>query len=124
MTALLRQVAGAAVLAELADSAAAIEPAIRERPLEDLPELEAWLARVGGLIRVRFAREPHPAPPALEEDRLLTIGEAARRLEVKKAWLYQNHRSLPFTVRLGAQHLRFSASGLRTGSARKRLDRQ
>jgi predicted DNA-binding transcriptional regulator AlpA len=103
-----------ALLAEMAEHTAALEKAVQGCRLEDLPEFEARLARVGALVRLRYVREPFPASaaPAEAGNRLLTVEEAAERLSVKKGWLYQNHASLPFTVRLGAQHLRFSALGL------------
>jgi predicted DNA-binding transcriptional regulator AlpA len=108
----LRAVPGASLLASLAEPASAIEKAVSGAAVGDLPELEAWLARLGGLVRLRYVREPLESSAPPPEDRLLTIEEAAERLSVKKAWLYQNHASLPFTVHLGAQHLRFSSLGL------------
>jgi predicted DNA-binding transcriptional regulator AlpA len=108
----LRAVLGAGLLASLTEPASAIEKAVSGAAIEDLPELEAWLARLGGLVRLRYVREPLEAAAPPPEDRLLTIEEAAERLSVKKAWLYQHHASLPFTVHVGAQHLRFSELGL------------
>ena len=46
------------------------------------------------------------------EDHLLTIEEAAGILRVTTDWLYRHARKLPFTVRPGAGHVRFSRIGL------------
>ena len=46
------------------------------------------------------------------EDRLLTVEEAARKLAVSDDWLYRHADKLPFTVRIGDRHLRFSAAGI------------
>jgi excisionase family DNA binding protein len=96
----------------MAEPFAAIERVAREGPLDELPELQAWLGRVGGLVNVRYAREPRPAiaPPRAEE-RLLTVEEAAARLSKTPDWIYHHRRELPFARKLGG-HLRFSESGL------------
>lgn len=46
---------------------------------------------------------------APREDRLLTVGEAARKLRISKDQIYR--KPFPFTVRLGRQ-LRFSERGI------------
>ena len=46
-----------------------------------------------------------------EEDRLLEVEEAAKRLAVSTDTLYRRARSLPFTVRVG-NSVRFSLRGL------------
>ena len=38
--------------------------------------------------------------------------EAARKLAVSEDWLYRHADKLPFTVRIGDRHLRFSAAGI------------
>ncbi len=63
---------------------------------------------------------PSSLPPATAaralagepEDRLLTVEEAARRLNVTKDWLYHHRKELPFAVKLGRKQLRFSAAKL------------
>jgi excisionase family DNA binding protein len=96
----------------MAEPFAAIERVAREGPLDELPELQAWLGRVGGLVSMRYAREPRPAiAPTTAEERLLTVEEAAARLSKTPDWIYHHRRELPFARKLGG-HLRFSDSGL------------
>ena len=52
---------------------------------------------------MRHARE--------EDDRLLEVEEAARRLAVSTDTLYRKARELPFTVRIGGM-FHFSAQGM------------
>jgi excisionase family DNA binding protein len=46
-----------------------------------------------------------------DDDRLLEIEEAAKRLGVKDDYIYHHSKSLPFIVRLGRK-LRFSEKGI------------
>jgi len=46
-----------------------------------------------------------------DSDRLLTVGEAAAKLNCSEVWLYKRAKRLPFTVRVG-RSLRFSERGL------------
>jgi hypothetical protein len=50
--------------------------------------------------------------PSPSQDRLLTPAEAAALMGVKVRWLYQHHRSLPFTRKLSPRTLRFHEPGL------------
>ena len=50
-------------------------------------------------------------PRQEEEDRLLEVEEAARRLAISTDTLYRRARELPFTVRIGG-NVRFSAQGI------------
>src|SRR5262245_9099851 len=52
-----------------------------------------------------------PTTLEAEQDRLLTVEDAARTLGVSKDWLYRRAEKLPFTIRLG-RTLRFSAHSL------------
>jgi excisionase family DNA binding protein len=48
---------------------------------------------------------------APKEDRLLTVDEVCKILNVPKGWLYHRAKQLPFTRKIGG-NLRFSANGL------------
>lgn len=50
----------------------------------------------------------HPS----EEDRLLTVDEAATKLGVSKDWLYRRAKKLPFTVFQSPRMVRFSIRGI------------
>ena len=77
-----------------------------------LPTLGA-LEQVKAALWARWLhlQQPHPTP-APDEDRLLTVEEAATRLGVTKDWLYRNGKDLPFTRRPSPGRLRFSAKAL------------
>lgn len=45
-------------------------------------------------------------------DRLLTVGEAARKLQVSKDWIYRNHKRLQFATKLGPKNVRCSERGI------------
>ena len=47
-----------------------------------------------------------------QEDRLLTVGEAAAKLAVKPGWLYRRGKTLGLAVKLGDGTLRFSNQAL------------
>lgn len=85
----------------------------RELPAEVARDL---LARLAGLQTVLLA-QAFSAPadrngqPEGQEDRLLTVEEAARNLHLSEDYLYRNARKLPFTVRIGRQ-VRFSLRGI------------
>ena len=57
---------------------------------------------------------PGPVPRASEadEERLLTVDEAAAKLGMTKDGLYRDAKRLPFTVRPSRGRLRFSARGI------------
>src|ERR1044072_8620720 len=57
-------------------------------------------------------RYPPSAAARVEEDRLLTVDEAASRLGVTRQWLYRHSKELPFTRKLSRKALRFSESGM------------
>jgi excisionase family DNA binding protein len=60
-----------------------------------------------------------------EDDRLLTVDQAAQHLGLSEDWLYRHSDRLPFTVRVG-RHVRFSAHGveryIRERSGRRESD--
>jgi predicted DNA-binding transcriptional regulator AlpA len=45
-------------------------------------------------------------------DRLLSVEEAAKMLDVSMDWLYRHSKKLPFTRKLGPKMLRFSSHGI------------
>jgi len=47
-----------------------------------------------------------------QEDTLLTVEQAAKRLNCSKDWLYRNAPKLPFTKRISPHQLRFSSKGV------------
>jgi len=65
--------------------------------------------RLGGQT-VNQGSEASNAP--VPEDRLLTVEEAAKRMNVKPRWLYANRKRLPFARKLSRKALRFSERGL------------
>lgn len=82
--------------------------AAKELPVGDLPGLLGELEE----IRVTaLARLTAPERVPQQADKLLDIGEAARRLGVSKDFLYRNQRDFHFSRRLG-RRLLFSALGI------------
>jgi hypothetical protein len=79
---------------------------------EQLPELYRLAARAEAELRAALltARPASREPEA--PDQLLTVAQAAERLGRTKDWLYRHAKDLPFTVRQGTGHPRFSARGL------------
>ncbi|HEY3351175.1 MAG TPA: helix-turn-helix domain-containing protein [Thermoanaerobaculia bacterium] len=73
--------------------------------VEALGEAEKLKARLSARLFAEGA--PHP----VQEDRLLTVEEAAARLAISTDTLYRKAREMPFTVRIGG-NVRFSAQGL------------
>jgi hypothetical protein len=92
------------------DQLAADPARTRDLPSEVARDL---LVRLVGLQTVLLARALNaPAggngQPEGQEDRLLTVDEASRRLSVSKDWLYRNAKKMPFAVRPTPGTLRFS----------------
>jgi len=95
------------------DELAAHPELARELPPEVAQDL---LARLAPLQIVLLAQAIRPlgggnGQGEPQEDRLLTVEEAAKMLGLSTDWLYRRAGKLPFTVRLGRQ-LRFSERGL------------
>ena len=97
--------------ADIAGLIASLEQAIAEASPKDAPRLLGDLERLKAFLWGRLlgsqAKGNDQAPP--DEDRLLTVKEASQMLSVSKDWLYRNASKVPFAVRLGKRHLRFSA---------------
>jgi excisionase family DNA binding protein len=82
--------------------------------LVPLPQLLALLAHVAALQSVLTARllaAEAPSGAPAEADHLLTIQQAAQRLQCSPDWLYRRTTTLPFMRRMGG-HVRVSAQGL------------
>ena len=65
-----------------------------------------------GALAPVIAATPSLATGTSEEDRLLTVDDAAFKLGVTKDWLYRRAKSLPFTVRPSPGTVRFSLRGI------------
>lgn len=81
----------------------------QELPTEELPCLlgELEQVRCTALARLTAPAQFQPAEP----DQLLSIADAARRLNVSEDYLYRHGKELPFTRRMGRKLL-FSSSGI------------
>jgi excisionase family DNA binding protein len=80
-----------------------------------IPALLIQIATVQGALSARLLRvfmDEQVQDYAAKADRLLTVGEVARRLAVTKDWLYRHAGELSFTVRMGSRGLRFSEMGI------------
>ena len=97
----------AGLIAILDQAIADISPQEALSIIGDLERLKAsvWMRLMGAQ-----AKGDGHAPA--REDLLLTVKEAAQKLGVLPDWLYRRAKKLPFTVRLGKRHLRFSARGI------------
>ena len=81
----------------------------RELPPDVLPRLLGEIEEIRCTVLARLSA---PAfSPSSEPDQLLSIGEAARRLNVSQDYLYRHGKELPFTRRMGRKVL-FSNSGI------------
>jgi predicted DNA-binding transcriptional regulator AlpA len=81
---------------------------IDQLPVDELPALVAELAALQARAAMRLRRDP---VPATDEDRLLTIDEAAERLALSKDWL-RRRPELPFVVKLSDGVVRYSSTAL------------
>ena len=81
--------------------------AVQSCPVDRLPRVLGMLAEISETCRARLAGA---GTPAQTQDELLTISQAADRLQVSDAYLYKD-TSLPFRKKLG-RSLRFSANGI------------
>lgn len=85
----------------------------------------AQLANLQVSLLSRLVTLRRPAPLRVsgeaEGDRLLSVEEAARILNVTAQWLYRHAPHLPFARRLSRKALRFSEVGLRRWAASRRV---
>lgn len=75
--------------------------------LSQLTAQQAAMTSVHAALLARLVS----AKPDNDDERLLTVDEAAKVLSVTRDYIYRHAKGFPFTVRLGS-HLRFSASGI------------
>jgi predicted DNA-binding transcriptional regulator AlpA len=80
-------------------------------PRDAIAELRGQIAKLDALLLSRLIAGEE-ALSVTDGDRLLTAAEAGQKLGVTEDWLYRHANTLPFVVRLGKQHLRFSAAGM------------
>jgi excisionase family DNA binding protein len=71
-------------------------------------------------FRKIVAQEIAKAVKGSKEDRLLTVEEVCKTLNVTEAWLYHNTRKLPFVRKVGGL-LRFSSNDLQRWIAAQRF---
>lgn len=91
-----------------------MERAIAEVSIQEIPSI------LGDLERLKASGWARLTAPQIKvnnqtlegEDQLLTVEEVAKKLGVPRDWIYRRTRKLPFTVRLGPRHVRFSLRGL------------
>ncbi len=87
--------------------------AIADVPLADCPAFIGELERMkAGLWARMMASENPTRRDQATNDRLLAVKEAAEKLGITEDYLYRHSSDLPFTVRLGTRHLRFSLNGI------------
>jgi predicted DNA-binding transcriptional regulator AlpA len=80
-------------------------------PKDVIAELRGQIAKLDTLLLSRLLTGEQPQA-AMDGDRLLTASEAAQKLGATEDWLYRHANTLPFAVRVGKKHLRFSESGI------------
>lgn len=87
----------------------AIKQLAGEVPAQELPRLLGELEQAKAIAFSRLTQSITPAQP--QNDELLDIAEASRRLGLSKSYLYRHHQKFPFTRHIGRKLL-FSAQGL------------
>ena len=80
-------------------------------PRDVIAELRGQIAKLDTLLLSQLLTSEQPEPGA-DGDRLLTAREAAQKLGATEDWLYRQANTLPFAVRVGKKHLRFSEAGI------------
>ena len=80
-------------------------------PRDTIAELRGQIATLDTLLLSRLLAGGK-AQPGTDGDRLLTAAEAAQKLGATEDWLYRHANTLPFAVRVGKKHLRFSEAGM------------
>lgn len=86
-------------------------------PIEAIPALRGELTRLDSMLLGRLLSGNANGGP--HGDRLLDAQEASHKLACTKDWLYRHADMLPFTVRNGKKHVRFSESGIEEWILRK-----
>lgn len=78
-------------------------------PKDVIAELRGEIAKLDTLLLSRLLEQPELGT---DGDRLLTAPEAAQKLGATEDWLYRQANTMPFAVRVGKKHLRFSEAGI------------
>jgi predicted DNA-binding transcriptional regulator AlpA len=92
-----------------------------EVPQAQIVPVLVQLAAVQCALAARLAGgEGHEQSNRIQEDRLLTVTEAAQKLGVKTDWLYRESGRLPFTVRPSPGRVRFSVLGIERWVSQRR----
>jgi predicted DNA-binding transcriptional regulator AlpA len=81
-------------------------------PVELVPVLVLRVAGILAALSTRAAPTERAGNEAAGDDELLDVSQTAVRLAVSRDWVYRHGKALPFAVRVGHRHLRFSSRGL------------
>jgi len=79
---------------------------------DTIATLLAQCGAAQGALLAALVSSGQSAETQIQENRLLTIGEAAAKLAVKPEWLYRRGKRLGLAVKLGDGTLRFSNTAL------------
>ncbi len=87
--------------------------------VEEAALLLAQVAAIqaGLAVRIASAGQSSSGPRRQEDDRLISVEDAAERLGVTPRWMYRHAGHLPFARRLSRKALRFSELGLKRWQA-------
>jgi predicted DNA-binding transcriptional regulator AlpA len=90
-------------------------------PPEAIPEVRGELARLDSLLLARLVSPGGNGSAHVPDggDRLLTVKEAALKLNASEDWLYRNWRVLPYALPFGRRGVRFSERGIEENIKRK-----
>jgi predicted DNA-binding transcriptional regulator AlpA len=83
-----------------------------EVPVELVSVLVLRIAGILAALSTRAGATDRVASEVAGDNGLLDASETARRLAVSRDWVYRYGKTLPFAVRVGTRHLRFSSHGL------------
>jgi hypothetical protein len=83
-----------------------------EVPVELVPVLVLRVAGILAALSTRAAQTECIGSEPAGGDELLDASQTALRLAVSRDWVYRHGKALPFAVRVGHRHLRFSSRGL------------
>lgn len=87
-----------------------LDRAVAELPPEQLPHLIGLLGILAAKAQLRLLAGS--AKPSRQEDQLLAVAEASKKLGMTKDYLYRHAETFPFSVRVTARQLRFSLKGI------------
>jgi excisionase family DNA binding protein len=102
-----QEIAAVPTLADLLSDPARISAL----PRDTIAELRGQIAKLDTLL-LGSLLTGEQTQPRIDGDRLLTVAEAAQKLGATEDWLYRHANTLPFAMRVGKKHLRFSEAGM------------